>query len=49
MNDKKVYQAPQIRTEVIKVGVFGTYGSNGGGNSFSPIAFANPFFRFCCS
>lgn len=48
MKDKKVYQAPQIRSEVIKVGVFGDYGSGGTGD-FSPVAFLNPFFRLCCS
>lgn len=47
MKDKKVYQAPQVRTEVIKVGVFGDYGSSGG--DFSPVAYLNPFFRLCCS
>ncbi len=48
MKDKKIYQAPQIRTEIIKVGVFGCYGNDGGGD-FSPVAFLNPFFRLCCS
>lgn len=49
VKDKKVYQAPQIRSEVIKVGVFGDYGNTDDGGDFSPVAFLNPFFRLCCS
>ena len=48
VKDKKVYQAPQVRTEIIKVGVFGNYGCDDPGD-FSPVAFLNPFFRLCCS
>ena len=47
MKSKKSYKAPQIKSEIIQVGVFGDYGSND--CDFSPINFINPFFRLCCS
>ena len=49
VKDKKEYKSPQIRTEIIKVGVFGTYGGDDDDGNCGPAQFLNPFFRLCCS
>jgi hypothetical protein len=52
---KRDYKAPKVRTEVIKVGVFGSYGGTGGTgddddeNTWSPVNFLAPMFGWCCS
>jgi len=57
MSIKKTYTKPEIQSEVIQVGVFGSYGSSGGnipgistgGSLGIVLAFANPLFKICCS
>ena len=52
MDRKKEYKAPTVRTEVIKVGVFGSYGSSDEGSedsTWSPVNFLAPLFGWCCS
>lgn len=53
VENKREYRAPKVRTEVIKVGVFGCYGSTGDDgdddNTWSPINFLAPMFGWCCS
>lgn len=44
---KKVYKAPQLKTEKIEIGVFGRYGSGEG--ALAPfIGWFNPLFGLCC-
>jgi len=52
MKEKVVYKAPQIRSEKVDIGVFGTYsdsGDDGGDSTQTPIQFFNPLFHWCCS
>jgi len=44
---KKVYKAPQLTTEKVEIGVFGSYGEGGWLGSF--IGVLNPLFGACCS
>lgn len=45
---KKVYSAPQLKTEKVQIGVFGKYGQSGGVlGTF--VGVFNPLFRLCCS
>jgi hypothetical protein len=53
---RKEYCKPEVRTEKLAVGVFGSYngggndeGGNGGGSNWSPVNFLNPLFQICCS
>lgn len=39
---KKVYKKPQLTTEKVEIGVFGSYGGGG------PINFLWPLFTICC-
>lgn len=52
MDQKKEYQAPKVRTEMIEVGVFGSYSDNdddGPNDTWSPVNFLAPLFGWCCS
>jgi hypothetical protein len=41
MTNKRVYEAPAVRSEPIKVGVFGKYG----GSNHAPVPWRGRFFR----
>ena len=45
---KKLYKKPEIRSEILKVGVYGDY-TSGGGVLGSFIGIFNPLFGACCS
>lgn len=44
---KKVYKAPQLKTEKVEIGVFGSYGEGGVLGTF--VGIFNPLFKLCCS
>ena len=44
---KRIYTTPRIRTEIIAIGMFGSYGDDEGGVS-PPITMWNPFMGYCC-
>lgn len=48
---RKTYRSPELRSEKLDVGVFGSYGSSdsGGGAWGSIIGIFNPLFGLCCS
>jgi len=46
--NKKMYSKPLLKSESIEIGVFGCYGSHGGG-TWSPFRIFNPLFGWCCS
>jgi hypothetical protein len=45
---KKSYKKPQIKTEEIKVGVYGDYGSSGSGGATTPLYYGEPVFMSPC-
>jgi hypothetical protein len=45
---KKLYKKPEIRSEILKVGVYGDY-TSGGGALGSFVGAFNPMFGLCCS
>jgi hypothetical protein len=54
LKEKKQYQAPEVRSEQVAIGVFGCYGGQGGGggggnHNNGPLNFFNPLFHFCCN
>ena len=44
---RKVYKTPEIRTEIIEVGVFGDYSTDDQSDNF--YGYFNPFFGLCCA
>ena len=44
MKKRKVYKTPKVRSEKIKLGVFGAYGGQSG-----PVQILEPFFSLCCN
>lgn len=46
MKSKETYKTPEIRSEKLEMGVFGTYGCDG---KQTVIDCLSPFFSYCCS
>ncbi len=45
---KKTYNAPQLKTEKLEIGVFGDYTGESHHN-WNPIGILHPLFGLCCS